>query len=622
MPNGRLKARALAPHWTLLFRPGCGKAAHWSSVAPPTPALTTPTGSEGKLPHWLFALPRRPIGWTRSHRPHLWANSSAAAIRSRGNQGRAADRAGVAKLRGWRRRGAGQLGDRSPGPKMRRAAEGRSAALARAQAQLAGRRRVTQRGQGPAGAPGSVTLSSSSSSHLSASELSNLGGPTAPMGRKEWEGQSKPAVLPQPNSRFLKQQALAPREPGPAGLHPAARRSLSTTAAGSSKGRSSAVLRKLAQIESKLRSRRAGPAVSRGQQAPSDEEPSWSRSSRDNAQHWAAGRLERSPQAEAAPLPPDPAGSAPERTPSPPSRRLGGAAASWRLSSPALLQDCPAAGAASLSPRGGSLSGRSPIRSLEELFSEAGSSSSSEFRVNVLSLEDLAPSMAGQEEETQATRRSSQELGTSGSPFKAPSAVVGETAILKEEEDQGGGTEISERLSGSSADRSLGQPTSPVNTEYSDDFEPSVAEDVEEAPSSAEGSQGSTEASLRSGPSKLPRHGSPLGRPGSTRPGVKEAAVQTSGSWPAAPWGLALVSGSPARLVLSDMLQQNLLLIRHFVEATRHLHASFVASLEEEEFHYHTLEEAKAYIKRHKPRPLTLEQALRERGEQSHTEAP
>lgn len=638
---------------------------------------------------------------------------------------------------------------------MIRRAEGRSTALARAQVQLAGSR-VAARGapEHSGNRPVGLVLRNSSDSCLSvhlASDLSNLSGTSTQTRRKEMEGERLMETLmsSRPPGQFLKQKPQETKDGGTAGLHPAAKTTLSTA----SKGRSGAVLRKLAQIESKIKSRKVRLDTSEINQSLSEDEVFWSKSSQDPVQevevrggglrsrkgetglkenmtpvsgrfhvqgwnvhlgdktgldgeeddegHFLGGlwkyekdlsglglgrksflksRMKTPPKT---PSPPSLRSSLParnyqkrisHRTPSPPSRstsRLSRAVSG--LSLPSLKDGETAASSPNLSaisPSGRSLSGRSIIRSLDELFSEAAdthssSSSSSDFRVNVLSLDDLAPSMVNQEEEpkikaktVQAAAESSKEQATAlfsvatPSPFKAPKAPMDKTATVEEDEEVEdlGETEISEQLNGSSAELSSKKLESSISAEYSDDFEPSVSEEMER-PHSSEESQGSSNSSVHSRPSDLSSVSFPPAGTRGTKPlriTVKEAAVQTRGSlltyhWlqteAAATLGQtaggsavevppiashvvsmdtveALTTYSPAVFALNDLLKQNVLLIRQFVEFSRHLHTSVLASLEEEKFHYHTLEEAKAFIDHHKPPPMTMEQALQELAQQ------
>lgn len=90
----------------------------------------------------------------------------------------------------------------------------------------------------------------------------------------------EPLTLSKTPGRFLKQKPLETKDGGAAGLQLAAKTNPSTT----SKGRSSAVLRKLAQIESKIRTRKVRLDTSEISQALSEEELFWSKSSQEPVQ--------------------------------------------------------------------------------------------------------------------------------------------------------------------------------------------------------------------------------------------------------------------------------------------------------------------------------------------------
>ncbi|XP_020023352.1 uncharacterized protein C19orf44 homolog [Castor canadensis] len=298
-----------------------------------------------------------------------------------------------------------------------------------------------------------------------------------------------------------------------------------------------------------------------------------------------------------------------------------------------------------------------------ELVSEDTNDSLNDFRVNILSLDDLSPvtskkSELDQKEDTGRERLSGKAESPGG--LEAPrreqprgSAFQGGAASVASDD-----SDVSECLGASSAcpaqegSVSSSRPLSEtpmattMSVAYSEDFEcPASATTSDpmapstEAPDRTLDALSEFSSSLTTDLSKSPRK---RWRRDVTRVLVKEMAVQTLEPAFAYRWaraagvaaigpGLggayvdpvpiashvvsadaveALTAYSPAALALHDMLKQQLSLTQQFIEASRHLHVSLLQSLDGDSFHYHTLEETKEYIRCHRPRPLTLEDAL------------
>ncbi|XP_054252023.1 uncharacterized protein C19orf44 homolog [Indicator indicator] len=326
-------------------------------------------------------------------------------------------------------------------------------------------------------------------------------------------------------------------------------------------------------------------------------------------------------------------------------------------------------------------SDRSEIKSLDDMFSKAADSedfisrSSDGFRLNILSLDDLTPNTTSEAVELKQKETDIQiTQGSNRNPKKDTSLVEKDQASLKmacaitgmndasEGDDENNVTEaeISEHLSGVSADSPrhkqdyLYHDETIFNSAYSEDFERSlVATDRGSVLKESEYSESCTYSG---------KHPSSASSPSSTRKlcgqacrvTVKETGVQTvdpsfTYCWPKAntsavldpPVGNsyvdpvpiashvismdaveALTAYIPSVLVLNAMLKQHLMLTQQFVENIRHLHLSIVESLENEKFHYHTLEEAKEYISAHRSARLTINQVHEEIGRAQEEKLP
>lgn len=285
---------------------------------------------------------------------------------------------------------------------------------------------------------------------------------------------------------------------------------------------------------------------------------------------------------------------------------------------------------------------------LEESPSAATDDSLNDFRINILSLDDLSPAVS-EKPDFEQKKDGQREKASSRSPW------VGSPSS---------GSEVSEHLSERSALSAGSKGVSgpgPMSQEplassesfsYSEDFEkspsPTTASELtahsEESPDRTLATRSEFSASLETAlPPPTPKSQKKRTR-GVARVMVKETAVQTPDpafiyQWtkaasvaaigPAlggayvdpAPIASHVISAdaiealtaySPAVFALNDMLKQQLNLTQQFIEASRHLHASLLHSLDRDSFHYHTLEETKEYIRQHRPTPLTMEEALEE----------
>ncbi|XP_053441535.1 uncharacterized protein C19orf44 homolog isoform X2 [Nycticebus coucang] len=318
--------------------------------------------------------------------------------------------------------------------------------------------------------------------------------------------------------------------------------------------------------------------------------------------------------------------------------------------------------------------GRSEARSQDESISEGADDSLNEFRENILSLDDLSPAV-NENSDLEQEKESDQRENLSSKSLRAKASAGQNTprrAQVRSLTSQGKATsadgdkglptesDISEHFSAGSASSAWQDSTSSmnlafeastvstVNSAYSEDFEnsPSLTTSEPRAHSKDRTLDSLSEcsSSLKTDlVPKTPKSQKKWGR-GMTRVLVKETAVQTLDPGFAYQWTKAasvatigpavggayvdpipianhvinadaieaLTAYSPAMLALNDMLKQQLSLTQQFIETSRHLHMSLLQSLDGDSFHYHTLEEAKEYIRRHRPSPLTMEDALKE----------
>ncbi|RXN32876.1 putative protein C19orf44-like protein [Labeo rohita] len=279
----------------------------------------------------------------------------------------------------------------------------------------------------------------------------------------------------------------------------------------------------------------------------------------------------------------------------------------------------------------------SEVQSLDDLFPVAAapdsddtlserSAASDDFKLNVMTLDDLAPmpfEAAEISKEKVASPPASEEVSADyESDFE--SEIHSETPQSA--------SEISGRLTDKDKDASLiseAQYSSYKSQDGNDDDDCTLSQSSSSSHHSDSSSRSSSSnATVTRGPSPG-RH-------------MKEVAIQTQADGLTYAWssGMAAVGPSigmtyvdptpiashtvsaeaiesltaynPAVFALNDMLRQQLALTRAFIDSTRRHYTSVIESLEPADYKYTTLEEAKEFIHAHRPPKVSIEDALEE----------
>ncbi|XP_062252305.1 uncharacterized protein C19orf44 homolog [Platichthys flesus] len=373
------------------------------------------------------------------------------------------------------------------------------------------------------------------------------------------------------------------------------------------------------------------------------------------------------PQGAVHPLPPS--NAAPPRSPNSPSPRSSPFRFTGQVQahfSPSVLSPVPspprrwnsARRMASPQRSLSSMSGHSEVHSLDELFpvtlgsshSEMSSVSSEDFKINVMTLDDLVPASFGFTEETPKQEREHKEREEEPQEKEEGDIFDYQSDFKSESRSQPkhSASQVSEHLQGDRDDveealevREEASNSDVFHERTEDDYSSTFSDTISQTPGHSQTSKsfsrsGDSRSSVSHG-RKTSSHRS--GRRASERKVFKEAAVQTqpdtmSHTWstgvaafdpttyikptPVAAYTLsaetleAVSNFNPTAFVVNEMLKQQLALTRRFIESSRHLHSSLVQSLEPPNYRYTTLEGTMQYIRKHRCSKPPMEKVVEE----------
>lgn len=309
-----------------------------------------------------------------------------------------------------------------------------------------------------------------------------------------------------------------------------------------------------------------------------------------------------------------------------------------------------------------SMSGHSQVMSLEELFpvrsiaedlqSDISEVFSEDFKINVMTLDDLAPANSGFTEEAPDKEQTEAELSPPKQLSRSKEEEEDEQQYEEEysedfesqTEPDHSASQVSEHLQSHGGEEEVVSEIleRPADSEVShgrrdDDYSRSYTDSSRShSPHTANHSQThSRSTESRSARSSVSRT-SQSRRRCSSRKVLKDSAVQTQpdplpGLWSAGASTLgpaymhhssavpqavsaemveALSTFNPAAFALNEVLKQHLALTRRFIERNRDLYLKLIKSLESPNYRYTTLEDTREHKRKQRPPKLIVEDAL------------